>query len=81
MDDFTVHLLFSPSGAHACADYVREVDRVAVMSAVEPEQLLALRKRVACVRVISSDSGLDAGIDYPTLVHWCCECARVISWR
>ena len=88
VQDFTVHMVFSAQGADACATYIRAHDRVAVMFKINLAALAHLRSRAARACVVSAcDSPLAAAdeiaeaLDYTTLVRWCADAARVVSWR
>ncbi len=78
-------MVFSIDGADACAAYVRAHDRVAFMFEIDAAAYAHLGSRAARICVVStrgtSAAAGDHTIDYPALVRWCADAARVVSWR
>ncbi len=79
----TLHLVFSEAGLHEALPFVRAGDRVLRMHgaaragdlAEAPAPLFHLRA--------PGDAHADADgnrVDEPTMVRWCVEAARVVSW-
>ena len=79
----TLHLVFSAAGLREALPYVRAGDRVLRMhGASRIGDPLPVPAPVFNLRA-PGDAGDDADgsrIDEPTMVRWCVEAARVISW-
>ncbi len=85
---FTLHLAFSELGLREAQAYVCAGDRVLCMYRTATVDSAGLQ--LACMD--DPEEGATAGrdspirsdaparIDFPTLVQWCADAARVISW-
>ncbi len=79
----TLHLVFSDAGLREALPFLRAGDRVLRMHSAVSKGMAAkddVTVPAPVFHLAAPGERTDGGIDEPTMVRWCVEAARVVSW-